>query len=107
MATREWIDLAEKRNVGWWMTSALESNIGLNAIAQFTAEFPLDMPQGLGTGQLYNNNFTSPLFISHGFLNSSQANVNYIKRVNGSFSTRSTLQSLSTVGSTVPSPRLP
>ncbi|MEQ8811141.1 MAG: o-succinylbenzoate synthase [Imperialibacter sp.] len=75
MATREWIDLAEKRNVGWWMTSALESNIGLNAIAQFTAEFPINRPQGLGTGQLYNNNFTSPLFISHGFLNSGQAKV--------------------------------
>jgi len=69
MATREWIELAEKRKIGWWMTSALESNIGLNAIAQFTAEFPLHTPQGLGTGQLYNNNFTSPLFISHGFLN--------------------------------------
>ncbi len=75
MATREWIELADKRKIGWWMTSALESNIGLNAIAQFTAEFSIKLPQGLGTGQLYNNNFTSPLFISHGFLNSGQSNV--------------------------------
>jgi o-succinylbenzoate synthase len=82
MATNEWIDLAEKRQIGWWMTSALESNIGLNAIAQFTAEFPVNMPQGLGTGQLYNNNFTSPLFISHGFLNSGHSNVWDFRQLN-------------------------
>ena len=61
--TTEWIELAEARNIPWWMTSALESNVGLNAIAQFTASFNNPMPQGLGTGQLYTNNFDSPLEI--------------------------------------------
>jgi o-succinylbenzoate synthase len=68
-ACREWISLAESMDIGWWVTSALESNIGLNAIAQFTAEFDNPMPQGLGTGTLYQNNFPSPLTISKGFLN--------------------------------------
>ena len=62
-ATAEWIEIAESLDIGWWVTSALESNIGLNAIAQFTAQYPLSMPQGLGTGQLYHNNFNSPLTI--------------------------------------------
>ncbi len=62
-ATREWIDLAEEMNIGWWITSALESNIGLNAICQFTAEFDYVGHQGLGTGQLYENNIHSPLII--------------------------------------------
>lgn len=64
----EWISLAEARNTGWWMTSMLESNIGLNAIAQFTAEYADLLPQGLGTGQLYHNNFDSPLEIRKGEL---------------------------------------
>jgi len=64
----EWIKLAEERNIGWWMTSALESNIGLNAIAQFAAYKNVEMPQGLGTGQLYHNNFPSPLLIQRGAL---------------------------------------
>src|SRR6267154_3993909 len=64
----EWIQLAKKNNIGWWMTSALESNIGLNAIAQFTARFPIEIPQGLGTGQIYTNNFPSPLEPARGFL---------------------------------------
>lgn len=64
----EWIRLAKKNNVGWWMTSALESNIGLNAIAQFTAQYSPDIPQGLGTGQIYTNNFPSPLEPLKGFL---------------------------------------
>jgi len=59
--TREWINKANKRNIDWWITSALESNIGLSAISQFCSEFKLKLPQGLGTGQLYRNNFTSPL----------------------------------------------
>jgi o-succinylbenzoate synthase len=67
-ATAEWIALAEERGVNWWITSALESNIGLNAIAQFTANYQNDIPQGLGTGQLYHNNITSPLFIENGRL---------------------------------------
>src|SRR5690625_464458 len=62
--TQEWIDLAENLNIGWWITSALESNIGLNAIAQWTALKNTDMPQGLGTGSLYTNNFSSPLVVS-------------------------------------------
>ena len=52
----EWIQLAEERNIGWWVTSALESNVGLNAIAQWVSTLPITMPQGLGTGQLYTNN---------------------------------------------------
>lgn len=57
----EWIALAEEQNVGWWITSALESNIGLNAIAQYTFTKKNPMPQGLGTGALFVNNFESSL----------------------------------------------
>lgn len=67
-ACQNWINLAEERNIGWWITSALESNIGLNAIAQFTSTFPDLIPQGLGTGQLYSNNISSPLTIEKGYL---------------------------------------
>ena len=66
--TREWISLAEKHQIGWWITSALESNIGLNAIAQFTFLQHNLMPQGLGTGALYTNNFDCPLEVSQGQL---------------------------------------
>lgn len=66
--SQEWITLADKYNIGWWITSALESNIGLNAIAQWTATLGNDMPQGLGTGSLFNNNFESPLQVSNGGL---------------------------------------
>lgn len=66
--SEQWIDLAEENHVGWWVTSALESNIGLNAIAQWTATLNNDMPQGLGTGGLYTNNFDSPLVVENGFL---------------------------------------
>ncbi|MEY2794089.1 MAG: o-succinylbenzoate synthase [Bacteroidota bacterium] len=55
--TEEWIQLAEERGIQWWNTSALESNYGLKAIAQFTANYPVIIPQGLGTGKLYANNF--------------------------------------------------
>nr|WP_315233861.1 o-succinylbenzoate synthase [uncultured Flavobacterium sp.] len=66
--TQEWISLAEKHKIGWWITSALESNIGLNAIAQWTfLQYNL-MPQGLGTGALYTNNFDCPLEVSQGQL---------------------------------------
>lgn len=57
----EWISLAEERNIDWWITSALESNIGLNAIAQYTFTKKNPMPQGLGTGSLFVNNFKSDL----------------------------------------------
>ena len=64
----EWISLAEKHGIGWWITSALESNIGLNAIAQWTFLKQNSMPQGLGTGALYTNNFDCPLTVSQGQL---------------------------------------
>ncbi len=60
----EWIDLAEKNNIGWWITSALESNIGLNAIAQYTYNKKNILPQGLGTGGLFTNNFPTPLILN-------------------------------------------
>jgi len=66
--TQEWITLADKYNIGWWITSALESNIGLNAIAQWTFLQNSNMPQGLGTGALYNNNIDCPLEVSNGQL---------------------------------------
>lgn len=56
-----WIELAESRQIGWWITSALESNVGLNAIAQYTYGKNISMPQGLGTGSLFTNNLPSPL----------------------------------------------
>lgn len=59
-----WIALANQRDIGWWITSALESNIGLNAIAQLTSSLATEMPQGLGTGSLYTNNITSPLEVN-------------------------------------------
>ncbi|WP_298392270.1 o-succinylbenzoate synthase [Flavobacterium sp.] len=64
--TSEWITLAKKYNIGWWITSALESNIGLNAIAQWTFLQQNPMPQGLGTGGLYTNNFDCPLEVVKG-----------------------------------------
>mgnify|MGYP000464542596 CR=1 FL=1 len=66
--TKEWIDLAEKHQIGWWITSALESNIGLNAIAQWTFLQQNHAPQGLGTGGLYTNNFDCPLEVKNGQL---------------------------------------
>ena len=59
--SKEWIELAEERQINWWITSALESNIGLNAISQFVATTGNTMFQGLGTGKLYTNNIESPL----------------------------------------------
>lgn len=67
-ATQEWIELAEELGIGWWITSALESNIGLNAIAQFTAGFESSEYHGLGTGQLYHNNIESPLMVEKGMI---------------------------------------
>jgi o-succinylbenzoate synthase len=65
---REWIEIAQRLSIGWWVTSALESNIGLNAIAQFTAQYDNPLPQGLGTGNLYHNNIGSPLTVAGGYL---------------------------------------
>lgn len=64
----EWIQLAETQNIGWWITSALESNIGLNAIAQWTYTLKNNLPQGLGTGSLFTNNFESPLEVKGEYL---------------------------------------
>ena len=80
--TLEWINLAEKHKIGWWITSALESNIGLNAIAQFAFMQNNRMPQGLGTGGLYTNNFDSPLEVKNGKLQYNKEikwNVNFEK----------------------------
>ena len=76
--TKEWVLLAEKYKIGWWITSALESNIGLNAIAQWTFLQQNSMPQGLGTGGLYTNNFDCPLEVFDG-------NLGYNKQVNWDF----------------------
>ena len=70
----EWIAAAGECGAGWWVTSALESNVGLNAIAQWTASLgaslpadapcnPFRLPQGLGTGGLYTNNFQLPVSV--------------------------------------------
>ena len=68
-ATRRWIALAQNRHIGWWVTSALESNIGLNAVAQLTGEYDVrGFAQGLGTGQLYHNNVAAPLHTDQGTL---------------------------------------
>jgi O-succinylbenzoate synthase len=74
----EWIKFAESQNIGWWITSALESNVGLNAIAQYTYIKETKMPQGLGTGGLFTNNFESPLKVKNGTLQ-------YRKNVNWKF----------------------
>ncbi len=63
---QDWIAVAEKQGIGWWITSALESNIGLNAICQFTANYPIKLPHGLGTGAIYQNNIVSPLTVENG-----------------------------------------
>jgi L-alanine-DL-glutamate epimerase-like enolase superfamily enzyme len=65
-ATKQWINLANEKKIGWWVTSALESNVGLQAIAQFTGQFPELIPQGLGTGLLYANNLASGLNTQRG-----------------------------------------
>ncbi|WP_445385162.1 o-succinylbenzoate synthase [Robiginitalea sp. IMCC44478] len=64
-ASEEWISLAEEHRIGWWVTSALESNIGLNAIAQWTATLKTKLPQGLGTGGLFTNNIAAPLEVKN------------------------------------------
>lgn len=64
----DWIKLAEDQNIGWWITSALESNIGLNVISQYTYLKNSPLPQGLGTGSLFTNNFDCPLQVKNGKL---------------------------------------
>ncbi len=75
-SVKEWIDLAEIHGIDWWITSYLESNIGLNAIAQFTSQYPTDgIHHGLGTGGLYNNNITSPIIIDQGYFKYAKSSV--------------------------------
>lgn len=62
----EWIVAANSQGIGWWITSALESSIGLNAICQFTANYNPTIPQGLGTGSIYEDNIPSPLLVQEG-----------------------------------------
>ncbi len=62
--SKAWMNIAEQHQIGYWITSALESNIGLNAIAQFTYSLGLKRPQGLGTGSLFTNNMESPLEVN-------------------------------------------
>jgi O-succinylbenzoate synthase len=64
----EWIALTNERRIQWWATSALESNIGLNAIAHWFLTKNNDLPQGLGTGSLYANNIQSPWVVYKGML---------------------------------------
>lgn len=64
----EWIRCAENQGIGWWITSALESNVGLNAIAQYTGSLSVDLPQGLGTGGLFTNNFNLPIHLEGEYL---------------------------------------
>ena len=66
--SQDWIDLANARKIGWWVTSALESNVGLNAITQWTYTLSPKGPQGLGTGSLYTNNIDSPLVVENGYI---------------------------------------
>lgn len=68
LSCEEWISLADDRKIGWWITSAMESNIGLNAIAQFTANYPVTLPQGLSTGDIYSDNIPAPLEVRKGCL---------------------------------------
>ena len=64
----EWIKLAESLKIQWWLTSALESNVGLNAICQYATEHCVIMPQGLGTGALYEKNIPSKLKVKNGYI---------------------------------------
>lgn len=64
----EWIRLADERNIGWWITSSLESNIGLNALAQWVATLNQTLPQGLGTGALFTNNIATPVYTDGQYL---------------------------------------
>jgi len=64
----KWIESAEKAGIGVWVTSALESNVGLNGIAQWASLYDFTLPQGLGTGKLFTNNVPSRLVVEEGFL---------------------------------------
>jgi o-succinylbenzoate synthase len=79
-----WISIAEELNIGWWSTSALESNVGLNAIAQWVINKTTAMHQGLGTGELFTNNIDCPLSVKDGKLHHEQNknwNFNFFKKM--------------------------
>lgn len=78
----EWIAIAEENHTGWWITSALESNVGLNAISQYTFIKNSKLPQGLGTGGLFTNNLSSPLTVNQGrlqYIGEKEWNVDLLK----------------------------
>lgn len=64
----EWIEVADARKIGWWLTSSMESNLGLNALAQFASQYSNPLPQGLGTGMIFKDNIPSPLEVKKGKL---------------------------------------
>ena len=66
--SNQWIKMAEDFGIAWWITSMLESNVGLNAISQLAAQYKPTLPQGLGTGKIYTNNIESPLSLKNGEL---------------------------------------
>ncbi|MDD4819327.1 MAG: o-succinylbenzoate synthase [Flavobacteriales bacterium] len=70
--TKKWMNYADEMNIGYWVTSALESNVGLDAIARFTAKNRIETPQGLGTGGLFTNNVPYPFEIKNGFFHLSE-----------------------------------
>ncbi len=71
--SEEWMSIANANNIDYWITSALESNVGLNAISQWTYTLKSKLPQGLGTGSLYTNNIDSPLEVKNGTLHYNQS----------------------------------
>lgn len=81
----EWIQLANELNIPFWITSALESNIGLNAICQYTSSLGLKIPQGLGTGGLFTNNIDSPLCVSDGHIFYNQQLTWDLKKIENEF----------------------
>jgi o-succinylbenzoate synthase len=62
----QWVKMAEDAGISWWITSMLESNLGLNAICQLAAQYRPVLHQGLGTGKIYTNNIPSPLKVIRG-----------------------------------------
>jgi o-succinylbenzoate synthase len=68
LACEEWITMAKSRGIGWWITSALESSVGLNALGQYASSLSPEIPQGLGTGEIFTNNIGSPLQLNKGQL---------------------------------------
>ncbi len=77
--SEQWINIAKKQHIDWWITSALESNVGLNAIAQWTYTLQNKLPQGLGTGSLFTNNIESPLEVNQGCLHYNNTKKWYFK----------------------------